>query len=109
MKKEKKKIKERADKIWKTIEQFKYKEYSLWEKPKTINSKILIEYPDFVIYAIHPRCPVLGKYVGGPKLYCEHKEKFSSIKAMSLKIPIIEVVTNGKLWFEEQLKTLIKK
>lgn len=109
MNKEKKRLEERTAKIWETIEQFKYKEYSLWEEPRIINSKVLTEYPDFIIYAIHPKCSVLGAYVGGPQFYCERKEKFSSIKAMSLKIPIIEVSRNGKKWFEEQLQALLKK
>ena len=109
MSKEKKKLEERAAKIWETIKQFEYKEYSFWTKPNITNSKIITEYPEFIIYATHPKCPALGSYVGGPQFYCECKEKFSSIKAMSLKIPIIEVSKNGKKWFEEQLQTLLKK
>jgi hypothetical protein len=88
---------------------FEYKEYSLWVEPQITNSKIITEYPEFIIYAIHPKCPALGQYVRGPQFYCERKEKFSSIKAMSLKIPILEVSKNGKNWFEEQLQALSNK
>ena len=104
MNKEKKRLEERANKIWEIVQQFKYKEYSLWGEPKITNSKTITEYPEFIIYAIHPKGPALGLYVNGPKFYCERKEKFSSIKAMSLKIPIIEISRNGKTWFEEQLQ-----
>lgn len=109
MNKEQKRLEERTAKIWETIKRFEYKEYSLWVEPQITNSKIITEYPEFIIYAIHPKCPVLGSYVGGPQFYCERKEKFSSTKAMSLKIPIIEVSKNGKNWFEEQLQTLSNK
>lgn len=55
MSKEKKKLEERAAKIWETIKQFEYKEYSFWTKPNITNSKIITEYPEFIIYAIHPK------------------------------------------------------
>lgn len=107
MNKEKKKLEERQAKIWETIQLFKYKEYSLWGEPQITNSKTITEYPNFLIYAIHPKCPALGSYVTGPQFYCERKEKFSSIRSMSLKIPIIDVSKNGKKWFEKQLQILL--